>query len=96
MHLTFVLASFRDIFHQMDSSGDNKLDMNELRGGLENIGINMSDQDYTHVWRVADKDNSGEVTYDEFLKIFGRQDYLTDEKGFGSVNYVLESIINSI
>ncbi len=73
-------ASFRDIFLRMDTSGDQTLDQNELRAGLESIGISLSNADFTNVWRSVDTNKSGDVSLDEFVQAFSQEDEAT---GFG-------------
>lgn len=57
------------ILRRMDTDGSSSLDKEELREGLKAYGIgNIPDADMDKLFKYFDRDNSGKITIEEFLK----------------------------
>ncbi|EKX50609.1 hypothetical protein GUITHDRAFT_53577, partial [Guillardia theta CCMP2712] len=54
-------------FEKMDLNGDKTLDAEEIRLGLQELGIDMSEEHLKRVMAVADTSGDGTVDYDEFV-----------------------------
>tara|TARA_B110001452_G_scaffold30769_1_gene24110 strand:+ start:2401 stop:3147 length:747 start_codon:yes stop_codon:yes gene_type:complete len=55
-----------EMFSQWDTSGDGLLSQNELRKVLKKgCGMDLSEDDFFHLWRFLDADGSGEVSCEE-------------------------------
>jgi len=76
------LMKVKEVFHQRGAyagralarvirnfdDGDGNINKQELELGLRNyLGFEMDEQDFEHVWRYFDEDNSGAITIAEFL-----------------------------
>lgn len=59
----------KEIFDALDASGDGKITSAELKQVLTGAGFELSEAEAKKVIAMADKDNSGAVTWDEFLKV---------------------------
>jgi len=51
----------------MDDSGDKLLDRSELKNGLEDYGVECTDQELSQLFSFLDTDKSGKISFDEFL-----------------------------
>jgi hypothetical protein len=56
------------IFEQIDVDKSGQLDRNELRSALAKAGTNMSDFDLDALFKVADEDESGSISKEEWIK----------------------------
>jgi len=56
------------ILRQMDQDGNNTLDEHELREGLEMYGVHIADSEIDRLVKHFDKDGSGRITIEEFLR----------------------------
>eukprot|EP01121_Diplochlamys_sp_Union-15-3_P022375 TRINITY_DN9496_c0_g1_i1.p1 TRINITY_DN9496_c0_g1~~TRINITY_DN9496_c0_g1_i1.p1 ORF type:complete len:554 (-),score=111.39 TRINITY_DN9496_c0_g1_i1:29-1639(-) len=61
--LSFISAVF-DIF---DRNDDKKIDFEELKFGIHELGINATDEEIRKIFDDAEKDNSGEIDINEFV-----------------------------
>ena len=52
----------------MDNNGNRQLDARELQYGLGDMGISLDEEQLTTVLKFFDRDGSGSVNYDEFLR----------------------------
>lgn len=55
------IRSLGHIFRQMDASGNRLLDFDELRAGLADLGVELSDHDFRTVCRIFDTNGDGLV-----------------------------------
>jgi len=55
-------------FRIMDDNRSGDLNFQEFKNGLHDLGLNVSDEEYQHLFRLFDRDGSGTVKYDEFLQ----------------------------
>lgn len=56
------------MFRIMDDSGDHKLSRSELTTGLHDYGLTFTPDEFEALWRFLDRDRSGTIDYDEFLR----------------------------
>lgn len=59
----------REIFDALDTDGSGSIDFEELRDGVEKIGLNMPDSKLERLIEEADVDNDDEVDFEEFKKV---------------------------
>lgn len=52
----------------MDDNRDRKLDLEEMKLGLQEYGADMDAGQVTELFKEIDKDGSGTVSLDEFLR----------------------------
>lgn len=50
------------------SAGDKKLDRNELKDGLRDYGVTLSDRELDVVLSAFDRNKDGKIDFDEFLR----------------------------
>ena len=62
--ILFFCRSFR-IF---DVNGDRKLNYEEIKKGVTDYGLQLDESDYQEIFDEMDFDESGLVSYDEFLR----------------------------
>lgn len=55
------------IFRRMDNNGDKKLDRYEFQWGLKETGHDVTPSEFERVFKYFDKNNNGQINYDEFL-----------------------------
>ncbi|GMH53803.1 hypothetical protein TrRE_jg141, partial [Triparma retinervis] len=92
------LRSAAVMLRRMDKDGSNSLDGEELKVGLENMGIcGLLDEDVERLMKAFDKDGSGKISVEEFFrglqgdmkrrrKVIVRMAYnILDSDGSGSV-----------
>ena len=56
------------LFRIMDQKGNRKLDIDELREGLSNHGVDLNGEQITTVFNYFDRNKSGFIDFDEFLR----------------------------
>jgi len=61
----------RQTFYLMDTNQDGVLSRKELRIALASYGINLSKLESEKVLKVADLDQDGSISFDEFLEFVG-------------------------
>lgn len=61
------IADLRVAFMALDANGDGVLSLSELREGLRQTGLQLSDSELEHIMDSVDGDNSGSIAYTEFL-----------------------------
>lgn len=63
-------ASLRDAFNMFDNNGDGTIDRNELKMVLEKMeGQEFTDQELDDMFKEADTDNDGCISFEEFRSI---------------------------
>ena len=75
--------SFEDLFRKIDLGGDGDINLEELRTGLDMIGIRVSDANFLLMKQTFDPDKSGEIDFLEFvnaLEMVQRSNSKTDSK----------------
>jgi Ca2+-binding EF-hand superfamily protein len=56
------------VFRRMDNNGDRRLDRQEFMWGLKENGHTLSPSEFERIFKFFDKNNSGKIDYDEFLR----------------------------
>ena len=56
------------MFKILDNNGNRQIDINELYWGLKDFGISLSEDEAGSVLSAFDRDRSGTVNLDEFLR----------------------------
>ena len=64
--LAVVFAVCRT-FRLYDDNGNKRLDLEELRTGLRDYGIVLSDSELRELFTALDTDSTGAISFDEFL-----------------------------
>ena len=70
-----------DFFAEFDKSGEGVLTTDELRSGLDSIGLVLSEREFRRVVRLWDQDGSGQIDYFEFAQSFRQVKALDDVLG---------------
>ena len=65
-----ILKEIRQYFHELDVDGSGKLGPNEFSQMLEKIGVRLEQQELMRIYRKADENGDGEVSFREFLSAF--------------------------
>lgn len=55
-------------FRILDDNRDKKLDLTELTEGLQECGLELSPEEITKIFNEIDRDGSGSIHFDEFLR----------------------------
>ncbi|XP_077277210.1 calcyphosin-like protein isoform X4 [Temnothorax americanus] len=55
------------VFRRMDEDGNNKLNLEEFKTGLEETGMEISDDEINEIFQKFDTDEDGNISVDEFL-----------------------------
>jgi Ca2+-binding EF-hand superfamily protein len=56
------------VFRRIDNSGNRKLDRSEFMWGLKENGHDLSPSEFERIFKFFDKNNDGNISYDEFLR----------------------------
>ncbi|XP_078423868.1 calcyphosin-2 isoform X2 [Cetorhinus maximus] len=56
-------------FHQRDQCGGGVLQKMELRQGLKEFHLELSNKDFESIWLVLDQDGDGEADYYQFIRV---------------------------
>ncbi len=56
------------MFRILDNNGNRQLDFNELMWGLKDFGVSLDEEQARTILSSFDRDRSGTVNYDEFLR----------------------------
>jgi Ca2+-binding EF-hand superfamily protein len=59
--------SLRRTFKRMDANGSNTVSRAELKEGLEEFGLSMSNKDLARLFRYLDRNDSDAINIDEFM-----------------------------
>ncbi|CDW76593.1 ef hand family protein [Stylonychia lemnae] len=66
MRIEEKFKDFRHAFRGFDRNYDGNLSFKEFMGGLENIGIRLSLEDFLKIFQVLDYDQTGEIDFFKF------------------------------
>ncbi|XP_067135337.1 calcyphosin-like protein [Centruroides vittatus] len=55
-------------FRILDDNRDRKLDLTEFKEGLQEYGLELSPEEITEIFQEIDRDESGTIHFDEFLR----------------------------
>ncbi|KAI1280804.1 Calcyphosin-like protein [Halotydeus destructor] len=56
------------VFRRSDDNRSGDLTHEEFKNGMTDTGLELSDDDMTELFQIFDKDGSGTIQYDEFLR----------------------------
>lgn len=65
-------AKMRDAFKWADTDNSGTVSFNELERALHLLGVPMSEEKLDLLWAACDTNNSGEISYAEFVNAFAR------------------------
>jgi UMP-CMP kinase len=63
-------SSIMDVFAALDRDKDGTVTHEEFKRGMHRLGIGLTDKQITVMLKHMDKDNSGEIEYNEFVQMF--------------------------
>ena len=63
-------ATLQTVFEDLDTDGSGTLSFKELKVSLTKINVRMSAYAFKQLWRAIDSDNSGEIGFEEFTRLF--------------------------
>lgn len=66
-HISQYKSSVTTIFRQFDKDCGGEVSGEELRKGLQNIGLELSDREFAILFEHIDKDGDKQIQYEEFL-----------------------------
>ena len=82
MWQTLTLKGMRvtQLFHYCDEDGSGEISLDELRDGMDSLlGLKLTEHEFGCISQVADKDNSGDVSVKELVRIVARGDMKRQE-----------------
>lgn len=62
------IRTLAKIMATMDNSGDKRLDREELKWGMRDYGVTLSDRELDIVLAAFDRNKDGKIDFDEFLR----------------------------
>jgi len=62
------IRSMARVFRNMDDNGSKLLDFDELRVGVRELGVDLSDKDHSTLCNILDRSGDALVSFDEFLR----------------------------
>ena len=65
---TLGIRGMARMFKILDNNGNRQLDLNELQWGMKDFGIALDSEQAQTILAYFDRDRSGTVNYDEFLR----------------------------
>lgn len=65
---SYGIRGLARIFKILDNDGGRKLDLKEFQDGLIDYGINITDEQAQVIMKKFDRNNDGQVDFDEFLR----------------------------
>lgn len=65
---TLAIRGLGRMFRILDNNGNRQLELNELLWGLKDFGISLDDEQAKTILEFFDRDKSGGVSFDEFLR----------------------------
>ena len=68
------LQMYRKYFLAQDKSGDGKLNRQEFKQMLKSMGLNFNDREITKAFNAVDRDNGGQITFNEFARQYLKKD----------------------
>lgn len=69
-----------NLFHKMDVNKDRLLNRTELRNALKKSGITMNPLEFDKMFSELDKDGSGNINYEEYMKATANTEVLVSDK----------------
>jgi Ca2+-binding EF-hand superfamily protein len=76
-------ANIATVLKALHSSGDDGIiDLDELRRGLQQIGMHLSDSEVDSVVQHLDRDGNGQIRFVDFAAIFGNDSQFADDADF--------------
>ncbi len=64
----------RRVFNSFDKDGNGKIDKYELQAAFKEMGKHFPPKEIERMIKIADKDNSGTLEYEEFIAhCFGKK-----------------------
>jgi calcyphosin len=64
----FGIRGVSHLFKRIDKNGNKQIDVNEFYWGLKEFGVNLTEEEAMGVLRIFDKDKSGTISFEEFLR----------------------------
>ncbi|XP_063428905.1 calmodulin-beta-like [Mytilus trossulus] len=68
------VEDLREAFKIFDKNNDGKIDPNELKKVMVNIGEKLTDEEANEMIKEADVDGDGKVNYEEFVTMMTKKD----------------------
>jgi len=74
------LLDVRSVFARFDTDGDGIVSSEQLQRALEAMKLGFAPRDIADIARLADRNNSGSVSLNDFVKIFNIPDFVVKTK----------------
>merc|ERR1712080_685908 len=71
--------AIKEIFTTFDKNGDGCVNVMEIKDLISSLGGNLSDQEATAMVKMADSDKSGDITINEFRRLWSAMQITEDE-----------------
>jgi Ca2+-binding EF-hand superfamily protein len=65
------LSELRDAFNAMDKDGNGYIEKRELKNLLLALGESPTDKDVDDMFKAADVNGDGQISFEEFAKVVG-------------------------
>lgn len=85
----FTLQGFHDLFAIFDADGNGTLDIDEFSLMLRTIQMKLSEERIRMLFQTLDKDNTGEIQFEELLAALVPKSFMRTKFQFSSVSKVL-------